>query len=113
MSLTEIKQAVKPTVLTPKEDNKLALTITNDQYGNLQEITESTMRANYTLRLKSELEKEPAAGQSSGGGNYLYPSYDVVSETITNPYPKGGYVSYSNAYGSNSGNCNPPFDNYL
>ena len=71
------------------------------------------MRKNFSLRLQDVLQKADESGQSAGGGNYVFPSYDVVDENIVNPYPKGGYVSYADAYGRNSGNCNPPFDKYL
>jgi hypothetical protein len=98
---TKINISNPPTFKTINVNNE------DYDYGNLKEITHSTMRQNFALTIGGIEEDKNIKGQSAGGGgNYVYPLFDKIEDTkIINPYPNGGYLNYLNAYGSNAGYC--------
>ena len=70
------KNVIPANYTTPFYTPKYASNITNEQYGNIQTITSSTMRKNYAERIKYIMnDNSNEVGLSSGGGEYVIPNY--------------------------------------
>lgn len=109
------KNVVPANFTTPYSTTKYASNNYNEQYGNIQTVTNSTMRRNYAERIKYIMnDNSNEVGLSSGGGEYVVPNYkhhyEQFYKTDCNAF---GYQKLENAYcKGNNGQCKIHWEDY-
>ncbi len=109
------KNVVPENYLSPFPAIKYASNTRNGQYGNIRDITVSTMRRNYFERIKYIMnDNTNEVGISAGGGNYVIPSYKHHDDQFyRNNCSDFGYQQLKNAYGNgNEGQCKIHYEDY-
>ena len=100
---------------SPFYETKMASNIVNDEYGNIKDISYSSMRQNYTERMKHIMEDTTNDfGLSTGGGEYVVPIYKHRFEEFHRPNCFDfGYQTLKNAYWKeNEGRCKIHYEDY-
>ncbi len=109
------KNVIPANYTTPFYTTKYASNITNEQYGNIQTITSSTMRKNYAERIKYIMnDNSNEVGLSAGGGEYVIPNYKHRYDQFhKHNCFDFGYQKLRNAYGNgNNGQCKIHYEDY-
>ena len=107
---------VIPTIfITPFPTTKYTSNKINEEYGNIREITSSTMRQNYAERIKYIMnDNSNETGISAGGGEYIVPNYKHHYEQFHRKNCSSfGHQKLKNAYGyNNNGQCKIHYEDY-
>jgi hypothetical protein len=96
----------------PTPDVKPAANLKSKDYGGIKPIEINTMRQNFIQRITDNLNTPDLIGASvAGGANYVNVQYNNnLQYRVYNPYAKGGFRKYTDAY--NSDYCVRSFDEY-
>lgn len=97
------------------QEERHAFNVNNMEYGGINPINTSSMRENFSerMRLLFELETE-GKGVSAGGGEYVFPIYKTYKNHYIHQKPSDyGYQKMKDAYGSrNGGTCKIHYEDY-